>query len=376
MTLGVEVRTRTAAVARGVPTATDTLFVPTILPTTGPTDRAVEVRSISDYEVNFGARTGAHIPVYDAMDTFFREGGKRAFVGSGVTDMDDALGLFSKNHGPGQVVNWDTVPDSASYAKFYNWAHTTDRYFLADVPADSSVAEMQTAAGLIPSTVDNEYGLMVGPWCNIPGPAGVAGATDRKVPGSAAAAGLIARADGLGNPNRAAAGRDFPLQYVTSFESELNDFDQETLLDAGVTPFANIYGVLELYGFQTSVAQSDTNPFWQANCGRARMWLVAQAKAVGENYVFKTIDGRGHLQNKMKSDLEAVCLQLYGVDGLFGETPQEAFAVEVGAAINTLDSIAQGELHAVMEARLSLHAKAVLIDLVSVPVTGTVSTPA
>jgi len=235
---------------------------------------------------------------------------------------------------------------------------------------------MLAASALVPAGADGEYGLMVGPWCNIPAPTGVTGGAERKVPGSAVAAGLIARADGLGNPNRAAAGRDFPLQFVTSFETELSDFDQEALLDGGVNPFANIYGVLELYGFQTVIDQSDSNPFWQANCGRARMWLVAQAKAVGENYVFKTIDGKGQLQQKLKSDLEAVCLQLYGVDGLFGETPQEAFAVEVGAAINTTDTIAQGELHAVMEARLGLHAKAVLIDLVSIPVTGNVSTPA
>jgi hypothetical protein len=376
MTLGVEVRTRTAAVARGVPTATDTLFVPTILPTLGPTDKAVEVRSISDYQVNFGTRTGAHIPVYDGVDTFFKEGGKRAFVARGTTTIDNALALFTKNHGPGQVVNWDEAPVAGVYTKFYSWAHTNDRFFLADVPMGSDRTEMLAASALVPAGADGEYGLMVGPWCNIPAPAGVTGGAERTVPGSAVAAGLIARADGLGNPNRAAAGRDFPLQFVTSFESELSDFDQEALLDGGVNPFANIYGVLELYGFQTVIDQSDANPFWQANCGRARMWLVAQAKAVGENYVFKTIDGKGQLQQKLKSDLEAVCLQLYGVDGLFGETPQEAFAVEVGAAINTTDTIAQGELHAVMEARLGLHAKAVLIDLVSIPVTGNVSTPA
>jgi hypothetical protein len=66
-------------------------------------------------------------------------------------------------------------------------------------------------------------------------------------------------------------------------------------------------------------------------------------------------------------------LTLYQMNGLYGQTPQEAFATNVGAAVNTEASVAQGELHAVAEARLSLHAKSVLIDLVSVPVTGRVS---
>jgi hypothetical protein len=42
-------------------------------------------------------------------------------------------------------------------------------------------------------------------------------------------------------------------------------------------------------------------------------------------------------------------------------------------AVNSEATIAQGELHAVCEARLSLHAKSVIIDLVSVPITGRVS---
>jgi hypothetical protein len=178
----------------------------------------------------------------------------------------------------------------------------------------------------------------------------------------------------LGNPNRAAAGRDFPLQYATGFETTISDTDRESLLDShAVNTFAEMFGVLELYGFQTGRDEDPDDPFWQANCGRARMWLKARAFAAAQPYVFRTIDGRGRLAAALKGDLDAICLALYGVDGLFGETPQDAFATEVGASVNTTDTIAQGELNAAVEARLSLHAKAVNIDLVSVPVTGTVS---
>ena len=147
---------------------------------------------------------------------------------------------------------------------------------------------------------------------------------------------------------------------------------RDTLLDSGVNLFGTIYGVLENYGFQTSVPQDPDNPFWQFNCVRARMWLRAQAMQRGENYMFKNIDAKGRLAGALKTDLDEVCLSLYQVDGLYGETPEEAFANQVGAEVNTIDQIAQGYLHAVSQARFSLHTKAVYIDLVTVPVTGTV----
>ena len=91
--------------------------------------------------------------------------------------------------------------------------------------------------------------------------------------------------------------------------------------------------------------------------------------------MFKPIDGRGRLQEALKSALKGVCLDLYSVDGLYGATPEDAFTIETGVSSNTVASIAQGELHGSIEARFSLHAKSVIIDLVSVPLTGTV-TPA
>jgi hypothetical protein len=42
-------------------------------------------------------------------------------------------------------------------------------------------------------------------------------------------------------------------------------------------------------------------------------------------------------------------------------------------SINTTTTVAYGELHAVVEARFSLHARTVIIELVAVPITGSVS---
>lgn len=375
MTLGVEVRTRTAPSSRGASTDTGTAFV-AVQAGAGPLDAPTLIRSVGDFASVYNARETANEASYDWLDAYFREGGQRAYVGryTDVGGLSSALGLFGEELGPGQIVAPEETAGAATYDALRTHAAANNRFAVLDVANDDTVAAMNTlgAAG----TGDASYSMVVGPWLTIPGPAGVIGAGAREVPASAAAAALMARVDGRGNPNVAAAGRDYPLQYANGFVRRFTAADADVALDNGYNLFIDKYGVLELYGFQTGVDQDPDDPFWQANCARARMWLTAQAKNIGEGFMFKPIDGQGRLANALKQAIEGVCLDLYNANGLFGDTPADAFSVEAGQSVNTIETIAQGELHAAAEVRLSLHAKSVLIDLVSVPVTGSVSQPA
>ncbi len=375
MSLGVEVRSRTARVARGIPVNTGTWYVGGEA-ASGSTTEAISARSMSDVITEYGPRSGSNQDLFDGLDTYFAEGGKEAVIGRYTAgDPAAALALFPPDLGPGQVSILGEPNTSGLYTTLLAHAKANNRVAVLDVPPDSDVAEMDALGDAGRLLADADYGAIFGPWADIPAPSGVIGGSGRSVPASPVIAALCARVDSLGNPNRAAAGRDFPLQYVTGFETDFSKADREALLNAGVNTFATIFGVLENYGFQTPRAQSVEDPYWQFNCARTRMWLQARAAAAGEPYMFRTIEGRGRLAAALKGDLDDICLQLYQADGLFGETPQEAFSIEVGESVNPVESIAQGELHAVMEARLSLHAKAVLIDLVTVPVTGQVSQP-
>jgi hypothetical protein len=375
MAIGVEVRTRTAPPSRGAPTETDMLFVASKVGV-GSTTAATYIRSLADYVTAYGDRaaTGS-APTYDFLDAYFREGGKQAYVGRYTTDVANALALFPESLGPGQVAAPEETPGAATFGKLLDHAAATNRFALMDVANNDTVVAMTTLGGAIPVT-NTEYGALFGPWVNIPGPAGVIGASARQVPASAIMAGLIARADAGENPNRAAAFRDFPLQYVDSFVRTVTDAERNTLMAAGVNMFAEVYGVLQMRGFQTAVDQTADNPFWQANVSRTRMWIVARAKSAGEHYVGRPIDGRELLARALAGDLEAMLLGLYEANGLYGETPQKAFSVTVNPSVNTVESIAQGELRAVMEVRPTLHATRILIDLVTVPLTGAVSTAA
>jgi hypothetical protein len=376
--LGVTINTRNAPPGRGAFSETDTLFVAGTW-SAGPTTNAVLVRSMADVEAAFATRTSNTV-IWDYLDTFFREGGRRAWVlryTAGAGAMATAINtLFGPDLGPGQVAAPNETPNATTYAALADHAAANNRVALLDVANNDTVGAMTTLGGSAVALTNKTYAALFGPWVNVPPPAGVVGGSARQVQASAVVAGLIARADALGNPNRAAAGRDFPLQYATSFVRDVTAAERETLLNAGVNQFANRYGILQLYGFQSGEAANVITPYWQFNCARARMWLKARAAEVGENYMFRPLDGRGRLAGALKTDLDAVCLELYGLDGLYGDTPDDAFSVEVGSSVNTVPTIAQGELHAVVEVRLSLHAKSVIIDLVSVPVTGTVTQPA
>lgn len=371
--LGVSVTTRNSPPTGGIPTATDTWFVAAYTDV-GTSLVPQYVRDLAEFETKFGPRTGVNIALWDAMDVYFREGGKRAYVVRGaVAGLQAALDTLLATLGAGQVsaVNYVFDASGATLTSLINHAAATNRVAIVDTADSSDVTALKTYGNLVQDETIGSGGIFA-PYLIVPAPAGVVGGSTRRVPPSSAIAALCARVDETGNVNQAAAGRWLPYQYVNDLAYDFLVADRIQMLDAGVNTSAEIYGVLENYGFQTLVPQSIDNPYWQLNCSRMRMALVAQAQAIGENYVFRPIDGRGELANDLKSQLDAMLLEYWSIGALYGNEPQDAYRVEVGSTINTPTTIAQGKLRAVADVCLTLHAKAVSIDLVTVPVGGNV----
>lgn len=378
MPLGVRVQNRTMPPARGAPVDTGTAFLAAVMAVSGSTTQAKLITSMAAFEAEYGVRTtggSGNLDGYDWADNFFREGGQRLYVArytTVATGLAGALALFPKSLGPGQVAAPSETPGATSFGALLDHAAATNRVALLDVSNAATSANVTTLAGAIP--VSNEtYGALFGSWVTIPGQAGVVGAGTRLVPASSTVAGLCARADFLGNPNRAPAGRDFPLNYGLGFQYEPDDASTDTLLNAGANFFRTIYGVAQLYGFQTGKAENTSDPYWQFNVSRLRMALAAEAASIGESYMFRPIDGRGLLQASFKGDLMGMLKGYFEANALYGTEPEDAFAVEVGVSVNTLTTIAQGQMNAVAEIRPTMHAKSITIDLVTVPVTGNVS---
>lgn len=376
-TFGVNILNRTAPASKGEVTPTGTLFL--IGPIgVGSESAPAQCQSIPDFEAAFGTRTGGATAAWDYLDIYFREGGNNAYVLDYKTagEYTTALAKLDSRLGSGQVAVVGEEAVTGLYKALAEHAETNNRIALLDVKStDVTKAAVMTEGGLgtalTPAGLKERIGVF-GSWVEAPAPAGVIGGSARSVPASAVIAALCNRVDEEGNPNQPAGGADLPLQYCGGLAYDPNDAERGELFTAGANMFKKTAGQILNYGFVTPIAQTSATPFWQLNCARARMWLQAESKRIGKKYYMRDIDGQGKLAAQLASDLKDLCKGLWEKGGLYGQTPGDAYSVNVGVTVNTAGDIAVGQLNAVAAVRFSLYAAQVNISLVSVPVAGVV----
>lgn len=284
---------------------------------------------------------------------------------AGVTDTirATALGLFSRGLGAGQV----SVPGSVSsqvrtalrqHAKENNRVAFLD---LTDTAAASSA--LTEAAGL----AGDEYGAIFGPWVQVPG---IIGGTVRQVPPTALAAGLVARSDQTHSPNEAAAGvSNGQARYVIGLtQAAWTDAERDALNTAGVNVFRQLDPVT-LYGFRT-LAKADTAAaaYTFLNNQRLRLAITDEVEAIAEQFLFQQLDGKGQKVSEFGAALTGVLNRYFISGALYGENADDAYLVDVGPSVNTKSTIANGELHAVLNLKMSPMAEFVVIEIVKTSV--------
>lgn len=363
---GVEVLSRAQPLPRSAPTDTGTAFM---VGTPSTFAAGVQlVRSITEYETNYGARTGGQA-AYDCADTYFREGGNRLYVspigGTTITDVASALDQLPSDLGPGQVFSSE-VTDETDNEALLDHAAATNRVAL--LHADESDATlMQAAAAALAVSENARYGALFMPDAVVPG---VTPGTTRTVPYAAVEAGIIARNDVSLNPNVAAAGVNGQAVFAIDLAERYTDQEYADLNEAGVDMARIIFDGVRTYGYRSLVEEGSPAGVWlDFGWARLNMDIVAHAEAVGEGYVFSQIDGRGHTISSFGGDLRAMLVPMYEAGALYGATADQAFDVNVGSAVNTADTIANGELHAVIQVRMSPFAEWVVIEIVKVATT-------
>jgi hypothetical protein len=380
MAFGVNVTTRTALAASGSVPRTGTLFL------CGPVDEAmtapVDLYSVSDFEGLVQTRETLGIPSWDAVQAGFQMGLSRivfagfvptTVMGATTYNYDEALTLIDDPKlGPGQLAVVGAPPTQAMFADMQSAAMATNRVVLRDVRVDATLSQMVSDAAFAP--VADEYGATFGPWLIVPPAPGVIGGAARKIPASIAIAALCNQVDAKGNPNRAAAGDDFPIPYATALDLEISDTDRATLFTGGCNAFDDENGI-ENWGFQTNVPfdANTGDPYWQFNCSRARMALVDNCRQRARPFMFRNIDGRGRLTGALQAAIEDECNALWGVDAMYGDTAQDAYNVNVSTSVNTVASISSGAIVAIASVVWSLHAKEVDVELVTIPLGSPVS---
>ena len=286
-----------------------------------------------------------------------------------VTDPDallDACLAIDPALGPGQL----TAPGKTSLAQHEAVLRGADfgnrvAYLDADPTADEATLTAHVKQ-LRTLEVDRCGGLFA-PRAVIPG---LAINTRRIVPWSGIQAGLTAHRDTFGNIAQPAAGRFGISRAAFDLEREYDDDERERLMLAGVNTARIVQQSVRGYGFRSLVDPEGTRRAWLQLSGvRTAMAIKAEGDAEAENYVFAVLDGRLRKIAEFGGALSGICLRYWQNDALFGLTSEEAFRVNVGDSVNTPETIADGQLRAVLLLKVAPFAEFVEVQIVKQAIT-------
>jgi hypothetical protein len=288
------------------------------------------------------------------------------------TQWQTALDKFTDSYGPGQV----SAPGQTSttrHSSLVAHAAASNRVALLDLIDSPTQA---TLTGNLPTYSSNtRFAAAFAPWLVIPG---ISGAAIRIVPPSPMIAGMIAANDPSLGVDSASAGKNGISNYAIDLsQPDWDDSTRQSLNSSGVNVIRRMLGSIRNYGWR-GLANPVTDAGW-LDFGNARLFtgLSAELQAVGENYVFENIDGQnGTTVNGFHDDLAGVLLTHYNNGDLFGDSPDQAFLVDTGPSVNTLQSIANLELHAVCQVRMSPFAEWIEIQIVKRQTSDTIATTA
>lgn len=311
--------------------------------------------------VRLTAGAGTALP---AVGTVTLGGGTDDRASITIVQKVAALDRFKRADGPGNVaIPGDTA--QATHEALMTHALSANRHAVLDLVDSTSAATIATSVSALRSHAGAAYASAFAPWAKVPGVSG----TLRTVPWSAVQLGIFARADAASGPHKAAAGRKYPAQSVVDLTATFSDQNRAEFAVAGINPVVELYGLTTAYAVAT-LAKPDVDPvFSQNTASRMRMLLIAEAEAVGQNYFAETIDGKGHTLDAFASAISAILLRHYGNDALYGDTPSEAYLVNVANPVNTPATAANKELRAEIAVKISPVADRVLINLAVSPLT-------
>jgi hypothetical protein len=283
------------------------------------------------------------------------------------TQRQTAIDRFGKDLGPGQVcMPGDTR--TAAHQMLAQHALDKNRFAYGDAP-DSSSASTVAAAGAAIRALGKDLARhiqILDPWLIAPG---TTAATTRTIPPCGVQAGMAARVDAGGNPNRAVAGRNGISRFASAAKYTRTDDERETLADAGVTVYLSIGGLLQAYDDVTPVDPA-TDPEWLGAAGnRFVMRVIADALEIARAHMFAQEDGAGVEFSDFNGDLKGMLARWYSDRALYGATAAEAFRVETGPSVNTPQTIAARQLKAAIALKISPNARQVVVQITNTPLT-------
>lgn len=285
-----------------------------------------------------------------------------------VTDPDALLdaSLIDPELGPGQLMA-PGKHDVAQHEALLRAAEFGNRVAYLDADPAMDEAGLTAHVARLRTLEVDRYGGLFAPRAVIPG---LAVGTRRIVPWSGIQGGLTAYRDTFGNPAQPAAGRYGISRAALDLEREYDDDERERLMLAGVNTARIVQQTVRAYGFRSLVDPDGPRRAWLQLSGvRTAMAIKAEADAEAENYVFAVVDGRLRKIGEFHGALAGICMRYWSNDALFGATSEDAFRIDTGDGVNTPETIADGQLRAVLLLKVSPFAEFVEVQIVKQAIT-------
>lgn len=309
--------------------------------------------------------------------TYAPAGGADDRSNANDTTFGVALAAFDRAYGPGQV--WGAgYTTSTKHNLLDNHAQANNRLALLDEVDVQSVSTLTTAAATDRALVNSRCALGVCRWAQI---RSIATGAIRVVSPACLVAGMIAASDRTNDAGTAVAGDNGILSpdvvglQPLGASGDPTSAELDALFDAGLMPlvFDREDGLIKLDGFRTMIAPATDNRWYQATDRRVEMALTARLEVVGKRFKFGKVTPANIA--RLGSECAAVCQEFYTAGMLYSDdenAPEQAYRVNTGPAVNTLTTIAAGEMRAEVAVRISRHGEQIIIGITNVGVGGQV----
>jgi hypothetical protein len=269
-----------------------------------------------------------------------------------AADYVTALGRLTPDLGAGAVAI-PGLPHTATATGLAAHASTHRRIALLAPDAGTGVAAASTAARGLRGITGAEHVGFFYPWVQVPDGAGNA----RTISPEGFVAGVRARNISLGRLGGAPAGEAGLSRHVIGVERTLTRDEVNTLADDAVNPIRSGGTGVRLYGWRSLSTDEANYRFLNA---REVMNVVAvRGEGELERFVFRLIDGRGHLFTEVEAALVSIVDPLRAAGAVYerigadGNAVDLGYTVDVGPSVNTAESVARGEVRAVLTVRVS-----------------------
>lgn len=281
------------------------------------------------------------------------------------------LPLIKVGYGDGAI----SIPGfgSAVHAGLIAIAKSSRRIAILSGPRGATASDLATLGLDLGSSTGAENAGLFGPYLQVSDGAGGI----RTVSPEGYVAACRAKAHDTYGPWALPAGEGSVTPYILGVDVDFTRTDADTMSAGRANPIRIVQNRIRLYDWR-SVSSNEVD---YASLATADLLdrLVTECEARLEPYVFRTIDGRGHLLAEMQGVLVGVLEPVRAAGGLFertdpisGDVLDPGYSVDLSRVQNPDVSLANNVVNAVVAVRPSPNASLINLTIVKVGLTAAV----